>query len=71
MDLSSDISKGSYSGRSTKTFAIMLRDLEVIYVFVRYPAPPRYCSRPAQGGVRALIMLLGPTVSLTHNEWAP
>ena len=37
----------------------MLRDLEVICGLVRCPASLLHCSRPAQGGVRALIMLTG------------
>ena len=50
----------------------MLWDLEVICGLVLYPASLLNCSRPAQGGVRALIMLLGPkaaTMSITDNEW--
>ena len=41
----------------------------VICGLVRYPASLLHCTRPAQGGVRALIMFLGPTVSLTNDEW--
>ena len=45
-------------------FEIMLQDLEVICGLVRYPASLLHCSRPVQGGVRALIMLLGPKALL-------
>ena len=45
------------------------QDLEVICGLVRYPASPLHYSRPEQGGVRVRIMHLGPTVSLTDNEW--
>jgi hypothetical protein len=38
----------------------MLRDSEVICGLVGYPASLLHSSRPAQGGVRALITLLGP-----------
>ena len=63
----SGISKGQfgidwYSRSSIKTFEIMPRDLEVICGLVRYPASLLHCSRPPQGGVRALITLLGPKV---------
>ena len=60
----------TYSGSSFESCKLMLWDLEVICGLVRYPASPLRCSRPAQGGVRELIMFLSPTVSLTDNEWA-
>ena len=45
-----------YSGCATKSFAIMLRYLEVICGLVLYPASPLHCSRPAQGGGRTLCL---------------
>ena len=48
-----------YSGCSTKGVVIKLQYLEVMLGLVQYLASPLHCSRPAQGGVTALIMLLG------------